>query len=236
MKKFILSAFFSAIYLLYASFFTLVPKPVQADEQPFVYACILNDNSYLYASSNERSGLFILPKTYYVKALEIGEPFTKVEYGTSGKHSEKLIGYCKTTELTFVDYTPQTPYYQTTFDVKYTIENSDKNYPFLSEITVTCGYFGEYPIGSETYCYVYRGDSFGYVPLPTGFTVPENPEYADRQKSETPKNETTDAAPTERESLPPTQIATIILLCLLAPILATLILRPTRKPDPYEED
>jgi len=235
MKKFILSALFSALYLLYSVLLPPFSLPVTADATPDVYACILNDNSYLYASSNERSGLFILPKTYYVKALEIGEPFTKVEYGANGEYSEKLTGYCKTSELTFVDYIPKTPYFQSTFDVKYTIEDSDKNYPFLTEITVTCGYFGEYPIGSETYCYVYRGDSFGYVPLPSGFSVPENTEYTDRKQEDTPTEQAPEK-PIEEETLPPTQIATIILLCLLAPILATLILRPTRKPNPYEED
>ena len=200
-----------------------------------MYACILSDGSYLYASSNERSGLFILPKTYYVKALEIGEPFTKVEYGTDGEHGEKITGYCKTSELTFVDYVPRVPYFQATFDVKYKIEDSDKSYPFLTEITVTCRYFGEYPIGSETFCYVYRGDSFGYVPLPDGFTVPENTEYAEKQKAEEQTKQEEEIPKTE-ESLPPSQIVTIVLLCLLAPILATLILRPTRKPDLYEED
>ena len=165
--------------------------------------------------------------------LEINTPFTKVEYGTDDK---KLTGYCKTSELTFVDYTPKTPYYQTTFDVKYTISDNDKNYPFLTEITIACVYFGDYPIGSETYCYVYRGDAFGYVPQPIDFSIPENPEYADRQQSTPTPDEQNPLPSEETESLPPTQIATILLLCLLAPILATLILRPSHKPTPYEDE
>lgn len=198
------------------------------------YACILTDDVYLYASSNERSGLFLLPRTYFVKTLDIQTDFTKVEYSTDTETSKKLTGYCKTSQLTFVDYVPTQPYFYSTFDVTYRLEDGNANYPFLTEITVTCSYYGEYPIGSETYCYVLRDGAFGYVPKPSNFTVPANTEYSDRLIEETPteKEEPTE----ETESLPPTQIATIVLLCLLAPILASLILRPTRKTLPYDDE
>ncbi len=265
MKKFILSLFLSFIYILSTQIFPLTgPQRAWADEESLLfpldeadaatreknnaftssnavntqsltdaYACILTDDVYLYASSNERSGLFLLPRTYFVKILDVQTDFTKVEYSTDGEKSKKLTGYCKTEQLTFVDYVPTQPYFYSTFEVTYRLENGNSNYPFLTEITVTCSYYGEYPIGSETYCYVFREDAFGYVPKPTNFNVPINTEYSDRLIEEAPPSE----EPTEKEAtLPPTQIVTIVLLCLLAPILASLILRPTRKPTPYDDD
>ena len=147
MKQFILSLLCAVILFL-----TTSPPAPTAKAEPTPangsYACILVENAYLYATSNERSGLFLIPKTYYVKALEVQGEFTKVEYSTDSEYTKKLTGYCKTAQLTFVDYVPSEPYFYTTFELVYRIDDSDKRYPFLTEITVTCAYYGEYPIDS----------------------------------------------------------------------------------------
>ena len=235
MKQFILSVLLT-ILTLYSA---LTPAPIKTSpataESAPTYACILTDTVYLYASSNERSGLFLLPKTYYVKALSIGSEFTKVEYQTDENGLRAITGYCKTSELTFVDYLPQTPYFYTFFDVTYKIADADKSYPFLTEITVQCAYYGEYPIGSETYCYVLREDGFGYVPKPENLVFVENTEYAERQAQAEQKEETPTQSQTT-QSLPPSQIATILVLCLLAPILASLILRTNKPTPPLDDD
>ena len=227
MKQFIIFIYCAIILILTASppALTLAEAQAQTAIQSGTYACILEENAYLYATSNERSGLFLIPKTYYVKALDVQGEYTKVEYSTDGEHTKKLTGYCKTAQLTFVDYVPNEPYFYSTFELTYRIDDSDKRYPFLTEIKVTCAYSGEYPIGSETYCYVLQGDSFGYVPKPSELTVPINTEYADRQTADEPKEEEEEKT---SESLPLPQIAALILLCIIAPVLASLILRPSR--------
>ena len=215
MKKYILSV---ALPLLY--FLTLVLCPFMQTnahltvlaESPTLktgsYACILKDDTYLYASSNERSGLFLLPQTYYVKILDSQPDFTKVEYSTDTATSKRLTGYCKTELLTPVDYVPLNPYFNYTFDVTYRLDDDNKVYPFLGEITLTCTYYGNYPIGSELYCYALRGDTFGYVRLPADFTFVPNPEYAERFNQPTQEEQT--AQPIEpQDSLPPVQIALI---------------------------
>ena len=108
MKQFIVSAL-AIIFTLIHALLPLQLTTARADTPTTGYACILTDTAYLYASSNERSGLFLLPKTYYVKTLSVGAEFTKVEYQTDGDGLKAIIGYCKTSELTFVDYTPKTP-------------------------------------------------------------------------------------------------------------------------------
>lgn len=234
MKQFILSLLILYSVLTATLFPLTVPTRAQAT-QSVSYACILDENAYLYATSNERSGLFLLPKTYYVKVLSVQGDFAKVEYSTDGEHTKKLTGYCKTAQLTFVDYIPSKPYFYSTFELTYRIDDSDKRYPFLTEITVTCAYYGEYPIGSEIYCYVLQGDSFGYVPKPTELTVPVNTEYADRLTATTTPPEESEPIET-KESLPIAQIVTIVLLCLIAPVLATLVLRPSRARPDFDEE
>jgi hypothetical protein len=232
MKQFILSV----LLTFFTLYLPLTPTPIRAAATTQdCYACILTDDVYLYASSNERSGLFLLPKTYYVKTLSVGAEFTKVQYQENGDGLRAITGYCKTAELTFVDYTPKTPYFHTLFEVTYKIADTNQNYPFLTEIKVECAYYGEYPIGSDTYCYVLREDGFGYVPKPSDLTFVENSEYADRKAQSNVKDETSQGSE-NTQSLPPSQIATVLVLCLLAPILASLILRANKQTPPLEDD
>ena len=236
MKKRILSVALPLLCFLSLSLFPfprLTATAEPATLQAGAYACILDEDTYLYASSNERSGLFLLPQTYYVKILDAQSDFTKVEYGTDSATTKRLTGYCKTELLTPVDYVPVTPYFVYTFDVTYRLDGEEKLYPFLNEITLTCAYYGNYPIGSEIYCYALREDTFGYVRLPADFTFIPNSEYADRFNDPT-------QSPSEpiiqQDTLPPVQIALIAMLCLLAPILAALIIRPNKKQLIFEEE
>ena len=102
----------------------------------------------------------------------------------------------------------------------------------LSRITVTCIYYGDYSENGKTYCYVLRGDRFGYVERPMGFTYPENPEYSQKTASEEPPS----PSPEDASGLSPAQIVFLVLLCLLIPTLAALILRPTRKKTFPDDD
>lgn len=238
MKKFILSVFLPLLLFLSASFPVFQPPlSATADASPTTgsYACVLNENTYFYSTRDEKRGLFLLPTTYFVKVLSVEPDFCKIEYLYDDTNVKKLTGYAKTSELTFVDYVPTRPYLYHLFNVRYTIEGGFSNDDtFLNEITVTCAYYGDYKIGSETYCYVLRGDSFGYIPKPADLYIEPNAEYADRLSSEQP---TVDPQPPtqDQEGMPPAQIAILIVLCLLVPVLAALILKPPKRP-PYETD
>jgi len=200
------------------------------------YACVLQENTYFYPSLEDGRGIFLLPPTYYVKLLSYGEDYCHIEYLYDDDKAKKLVGYAKTAALTFVEYTPRQPYFYHEFEVSYRLGDSlIEDSSFLNQITLTCVYYGDYKIGSETYCYVRRGSSFGYVPKPDSLTLPRNTEYEEWLALQTP--------PTEEEPLPtppaksssPAQIAILIALCLLVPVLAALILKPPRRP-PYETD
>lgn len=195
------------------------------------YACILSNSTYFYTEADEKSGLFLLPETYFVKIVEVGEPYTKIEYLYDDTKVKKLTGYAKSEQLTPVDFVPKRPYYYHLFNVHYRLDGSITGDTFLDEITVTCTYYGDYTVGSKTYCYVLQGEEFGYVPKPADLSVEKSTEYADNY---TPPQETPtpDEPPNQTQ---PAQIAILIALCLLVPILAALILKPPRRP-PYEPE
>lgn len=198
------------------------------------YACILSDDVFFYATADERRGLFLLPKTYFVKLIEYGTPYSKIEYQQDGEHTRRLVGYVRTERLTFVNFIPKTPYLQKIFDVRYRIDDEEiQDDSFLTQITVTCAYYGDYTVGSNTYCYVLRDGTFGYIPCPNDFSYAENTEYQeylDQLAAATPPPTQTE---TENQTFSPVQIAILIVLCLLVPILAALILKPPKRP-PYE--
>ncbi len=242
MKKYIILALCACLCFLHA-LYPIQTRPAQADQsdaaqaESYPYACILTDNAFFYASEDEEQGLFLLPKTYFVKVLSKAEPYSKIEYLTDGDNVKKVVGYAKTNQLTFVSYTPETPYLYKQFDVQYRLEGETLDDPsFLHRLTVTCTYYGDYKIGSKTYCYILRGDTFGYIPKPTDFSYAENPEYEQRlsiQQTDVP----TDAPPAAEEegNTSPAQIAILIALCLLIPVLAALILKPARSLPPEED-
>ena len=200
------------------------------------YACILQESTFFYSAPDERRGLFLLPTTYYVKVLDYGEEYFRVEYLYDTEKVKKLIGYTKTSCLTFVEYTPQQPYYYYLFDVKYRIEEDGlTDSAFLNEITLTCAYYGDFKIGSEVYCYVFRIDSLGYVPKPSNLYVPPNTEYEEWILQQSPAPSDSLSSIDEQAPSSPAEIAILVALCLLVPLLASLILKPPRRP-PYETD
>ncbi len=239
MKKYVHPAILIFLCLLTACLTWLRPSAVfhaQAEELPQTgsYACILQENTYFCASANDER-LFALPQSYYVRLLEYGKSYCRVEYLSDGAKTKKLVGYVRTQDLTFVPYVPVKPYPTYIFELSYRIdEEGSASSDFLNEITVSCAYYGDYLLDGKSYCYVLRGESFGYVPKPKTLSIPENGEYAEYLASKEPSTPTV-AEPTEGEGTSPTQIAILVALCLLVPVLAALILKPPRRP-PYDLD
>lgn len=235
MKKRIVRILSSFLYFLFcvALSFSTVSVSVSADPDTATYACVCASDAYFYTTRDENRGLFLLPQTYFVKVLAVEGDFSKIEYLYDDSHYKKLTGYAKTDRLTFVDYTPTRPYLYFLFDVRYTIDEGflyDSN--TLNQITVTCAYYGDYNVGSQTYCYIFRGDSFGYIPKPVTLTFEPNPEYAQRLEN----NSATPTPPSNSESaMSPLQIGILISVCLLVPVLVA-ILAKSPKRTAYEQE
>lgn len=198
------------------------------------YACVLSDDAYFYLSAGGKDGAFLLPRTYYVRLLSFGATYSKVEYMETDTLTRKLTGYVRTEHLAFVDYVPARPYLTYVFDLTYRLEDTTPgNGDSFTELTFTCAYYGDYPIGDSLWCYVLREGEFGYVPKPDHLAFEENTEYADYLASRQPPDD--EQTERQKSASSPAQIAILITLCLLVPLLAALILKPPRKP-PYETD
>ena len=245
MKKCILSILLSLLFCLsniYPPNAPLFPCAQTVDNatppSAGTYACILNDDAFFYPTRDEKRGLFLLPKTYFVKILEFAEDFCKIEYLYDDTYAKKLVGYAKTQDLTFVNFIPNRPYLYHLFEVSYHIENeSGLTDGFLNTYTFTCAYYGDFQIGSDTYCYVLRGNEFGYIPKPSHLSYPENTEYAEHLTATTPPQEDIqDEPPTSETQSSPAQIAILISLCILVPLLAALILKPPHRPTFDDEE
>ena len=202
------------------------------------YACILTPDVFFYAQRDEKSGLFLLPDSYYVKVLDVSPDFCKIEYLYDDTHVQKLVGYAKTSQLTFVPYVPKRPYLYRLFDLHYKIENAiSVSSSVLNEIIITCAYYGDYTVGSQTYCYVLREGTFGYVPKPADFTVERNTEYNEWLESTQPTDQPSETpAPQEEPTSSPAQIALLVAVCLLVPMLAAFLFRSPKHHTPYEEE
>ena len=235
MKKFILSTLLTLSYLIAVGATPRAPAPLQVNAETAQYACILQDDAYFYATQDETRGLFLLPKTYFVKVLSVDGAFSQIEYLTDSNGAKKVQGFAKTDQLTPVDFIPQTPYLLHTFSVRYIVEGGNPvDSSFLTSITLQCVYYGDYTVGTSTYCYVLRDGVFGYIPKPTDLAYAENPEYANHLASRPPTS--TDTPPTtDEEAMNPVQIAILVAMCLLVPTLAALILKPPKR-LPYEQE
>lgn len=221
---------FTILLTLFIMLIIGTPPPKKASADTAVqYACILTEDVYFYTSEDEYSGIFTLPKTYYVKVLSMGERFTRVEYLTDTKYTRTLVGYCLTYQLTLVDYVPVNPYLYATFDVVYMAENGDVNDEILERLVFTCGYYGDYVIGTKRYAYAYKNGECAYVPCPENFTYPENTEYEEHLSSSSSEE-------VVEGTVNPIQLGVLAVLCLLVPLLTAIILKSNKAPsyDPEE--
>lgn len=192
------------------AFFTgFAPAPVRAAETAesgYGYARVLQEEVYLYSQPQAESGLFILPRTYFVKiAGEAGE-YYRVEYLT-GTSAAPVRGYCRMDDVEPVDYIPETPFllYQT--EVTFTVGNAGLPDGFFTEYTVSAAFYGTFYYGSSVYYYVNMDGEFGYVPA--GACPPlDYPENTEHMQAETPE--------TPQESAGNTNVVNIILICALS--------------------
>ena len=219
MKKY-LSLFLCAIYILLSPFQFLT---AWADSPTATYAYIASEGVYFHASESNSSKLFSLPRSYYVKVEERGETYTKVSYQQDSRQTKQLTGSCRTSELTFVDYTPMNPYLYATFEVIYKAEEGEKDDEVLDKLTFNCVYYGEYYIGNKKYAYVLRENDFAYVPYPNDFWYTQNDEHTEWLATQS-KAELTG------ENATPIQIGVLVVLCLLVPILTGMIIKTTKDP------
>lgn len=184
------------------------------------YARITEDGVYLYRTASASAGLFVLPRSYFVKITGEAGDYLAVEYLSATAGRTAVRGYVLAEEVTAVDYIPETPYLYYSVDVTFSAgEAAGLPSGFITEYTVSAPFYGTFSFGSSTYYYVELNGTFGYVPASacTALDYPLNTEH-----TEVPAPEEPDEQPTAQAGL---STASIVLICLLvAAALAALIL------------
>lgn len=149
--------------ILFAALF-LAPlvqaRPVRASAAETDYAVASTQEVWFYSSPDESSGLFLLPKSYYVKIVEESAPFMKVEYG-DGTAVPRIAGYCKRGSVTPVPFTPARPFLDKKVTLTYTLSGSFEGE--FDSLEKTFSYLGSTFRGTARYWYVYADGQFGYV-------------------------------------------------------------------------
>ena len=157
----------AALFLILSLCFPLfAPAPVRAEENPesgYGYARVTQEDVYLYSQPQAESGLFILPRTYFVKITGETGDYYRVEYLT-GTSATPVRGYCRTDDVDPVDYIPETPFLLYDTEVTFTVGSADLPDGFFTEYTVPAAFYGTFYYGSSVYYYVNMNGEFGYVP------------------------------------------------------------------------
>ena len=183
MKRRIASILFAFLFLFsFPSLFFENAMRINAEETT-AYAYIPDTNVAFYSDAEEASRLllFYLPETYFVRILGETEGYYRVSYLDDTDGAKRLTGYVSASSVVKTDFTPSTPWLNKKIEITYYAPGySDKTGDILSRYTVTCTYYGNYSENGKEYCYVLRGDNFGYVDRPMGFIFPTTPDGAER--------------------------------------------------------
>ncbi len=200
-----------------------------ATEATPLYAVADSPNVYLYAEREENAGLFLIPHTYYVRVTALGEPFCAVEYHTDEPPYKKISGYCKKSELLFVDFIPARPYLKKQISVTYTLPESGKlpsGDDFLESVSVDYLFYGEFPVGSARYYYVYGNGSFGYLPATEEIVYEKNTDYLTEASGNVEEPPVT-----ENEPLDGVQIFFLVALCIGVLAVVLFVVRGKKQPE-----
>ena len=223
MKAFILPMLAAILLALFP------PAPLSAAAETQRYAVAPTEDVWFYAGEREEDRLFLLPCTYYVRVLEEGETYSAVEYAADAAPYKKLLGYCRTDLLLFVDFIPARPYLVREVTLTYRLPDAGSlGSEEFSAMQRTFAYYGERTERGQRYYYVYDGETFGYVPADEPLAYERNDDYLQAVSGETEQNP---APETENASPNGVQIAVICVVCAAAVVVAVLVLRGKKPPQ-----
>ncbi len=232
MKKFI---------VLIIVFLLLMPvNNIAIAKTDYEYAMICCDNAPFYADASCSIVKFNLPKTYFVKVVEIYTNYSRVIYMNSNQNLPKVEGYVENVNLEFVDYCPNNP----SPNVILTLNSDEVLFSDLINLTpkavlsnnATANYYGEINFGGETYVYVYSQGYIGYARKVAfnSFQLPNHESYVEEtySSSNTNSNDITsndNINKEESENVSSQHVIVISLILLAIVFIAFLFFKPNDK-------
>lgn len=195
------------------------------------YAVAAHPDVWFYAAASESSRLFLIPYTYYVKIRSEGEIYTAVEYLTDDAPYKKVYGYCKTEELTFVDFIPERPYLRREITVSYSLPQAGNiGGGAFEKIERTFVYYGHRYEGAQLYFYVLSDGTFDYIPSDEELLFDYNTDYLEQTSGEE------EGVQPSEKGLSGVEIAVIVVACAAALAVAVFVLKGKRPPVPEHEE
>lgn len=205
-----------------------VPTAVRADAAETGYAVAADASVWFYSAENEESRLFLVPETYYVHILHEGDTFTAVEYLVNEAPYQKVVGYCRTDALTFVDFVPARPYLMKQITVSYTLPEGDTLGDEFGSIERTFVYYGARYEKGQLYYYVLADGKFGYIPAEEELSFERNDDFLAAVGGE-------GGAAGTGGGLSAAEIAVICIACVAAVVCAGFVIRGKKvSPEPPE--
>ena len=231
MKRFILLL----VPLLMGIALAPAPPAAKAGADTLRYAVAADSNVWFYSSESEEAKVFLLPETYYVRVLNEGERFSAVEYLVNDAPYRKIMGYCETAALTFVDFIPARPFLRKQITVSYSIAADDAfadAFPdVFGSIERTFVYYGLRYENGDRYAYVLYDGTFGYIPIEEEPVFERNDDYLS-----VPSGSVEGAKPSAKGGLSAIEIVAICIACVAAVAVAALVVRGKRKSAPADPD
>lgn len=207
-------------------------------EESFVYAVADSPNVWFYAAENEESGLFLLPYTYYVKVLRRGTLYCAVQYLDDAAPYKSISGFCKTEDLTFVEFIPQRPFLKREITVSYAAENFTGTWMgkgAFDKVQKTFVYLGTSYLGTARFYYVYADGVFDYVPATGEVLFELNTDYLESASGKVDGDLNGEADKAPAAGLSGGQIAIICVAAAALAVIAMFVLRGKKAP-PLPED
>lgn len=221
MKRFI-----PLIILVLALF--LVPPRTVARAETLRYAVAADSNVWFYTAESEEDKLFLLPETYYVRILSEGETYSAVEYLVNDSPYRKLMGYCRTDALLFVDFIPARPYLRRQVTATYSLPDAGGTLGgAFSKLEKTFVYYGSRYDHGQLYYYVLADGEFGYIPADAPLEYERNDDWL---SAKAPSTSGEAEKPTPDSGVSAWQIVVLVLIALGAVAVAFFVLRGKRSP------
>lgn len=220
------------IFLVALFFFPLRSFSAHADAgSSELYAVAAQNDVWFYAAENEESGLFILPYTYYVRVLNAGTAYCYVQYLDDAAPYKSIKGYCRTEDLTFVDFIPERPFLRRQITVTYRVTGGDflMGNGSFDRMEKTFVYYGLSYSGTARFYYVYADGVFDYVPAMQDVAYELNTDYLKEVSGSAEEKEP------PKEGLSVLQIALICAAGLAAAVIAVFVLRGKRPASAPQE-
>ena len=192
------------------------------------YAVAADSNVWFYASESEDARLFLIPETYYVRILSEGDVFSAVEYLVNDAPYKKVVGYCRTAQLTFVDFIPARPFLRKLITVDYTLPDAGILGGGFTSVEKTFVYYGMRYESGQLYFYVLDGNEFGYIPSSAPVEFERNDDWLNVPSP--PVSGETDP-PMSEKGTSAVQIIVICCICAAAVAVAAIVLRGHRRDE-----